>query len=52
MEARRNENREGERLTKAGMLTKVVLYDGMNHGFFHMYGIVDKAKQEVEESAT
>jgi len=24
----------------------------MNHGFFHMYGIVDKAKQALEESVT
>ncbi len=34
------------------VLTKVSRYDGMNHGFFHMYGIVDKAKQALEESAT
>jgi acetyl esterase len=44
--------RYGERLAKAGVLTKVVRYDGMNHGFFHMYGMVDKAKQVLEESAT
>ena len=42
----------GERLTEAGVLTKVSRYEGMNHGFFHMYGIVDKAKQALEESAT
>jgi acetyl esterase len=42
----------GERLVEAGVPTKVVRYDGMNHGFFQMYGIVDKAKQALEESAT
>jgi acetyl esterase len=44
--------RYGERLAEAGVPTKVVRYDGMNHGFFHMYGMVDKAKQALEESAT
>ena len=34
------------------MLTQVSRYEGMNHGFFQMYGIVDKAKQALEESAT
>jgi len=44
--------RYGERLAEAGVLTKVSRYDGMNHGFFQMYGIVEKAKQALEESAT
>jgi acetyl esterase len=44
--------RYGERLAEAGVLTKVSRYDGMNHGFFQMYGIVDKAKQALEECAT
>lgn len=44
--------RYGERLAEAGVLTQVSRYDGMNHGFFQMYGIVDKAKQALEESAT
>ena len=34
------------------MLTKASRYDGMNHGFFQMYGIVDKATHALEESAT
>jgi len=42
----------GERLAEAGVLTQVSRYDGMNHGFFQMYGIVDMAKQALEESAT
>jgi acetyl esterase len=44
--------RYGERLVKAGVPTSVSRYEGMNHGFFSMYGIVDKAKQALEESAT
>jgi acetyl esterase len=44
--------RYGERLTKAGVPTRVVRYDGMHHGFFSMYGIVDKAKQALEESVS
>jgi acetyl esterase len=42
----------GEGLAKAGVPTKVSRYQGMNHGFFNMYGIVDKAKQALEESVT
>ena len=42
----------GERLLEAGVPTSVSRYEGMNHGFFSMYGIVDKAKQALEESAT
>jgi acetyl esterase len=41
----------GKRLAEAGVRTKIVRYDGMNHGFFNMYGIVDKAKSALEESA-
>ena len=44
--------RYGERLAEAGVPTKVSRYGGMNHGFFNMYGIVDKAKQALDESAT
>jgi acetyl esterase len=38
-------------LAEAGVLTKVTRYDGMHHGFFQMYGIVDKAKKALEEAA-
>jgi acetyl esterase len=44
--------RYGERLSGAGVPTKVSPYNGMNHGFFQMYGIVDKAKQALGECAT
>jgi acetyl esterase len=44
--------RYGARLAEAGVPAKVSRYDGMHHGFFNMYGIVDKAKQALEESAT
>jgi acetyl esterase len=44
--------RYGKRLAEAGVHTKIVRYDGMNHGFFNMYGIVDKARSALEESAT
>ena len=43
--------RYGARLAEAGVPVKVSRYDGMHHGFFSMYGIVDKAKQALEESA-
>jgi acetyl esterase len=43
--------RYGKRLAEAGVLTKVTRYDGMHHGFFQMYGIVDKAKKALEEAA-
>jgi acetyl esterase len=43
--------RYGERLVQAGVPANVSRYEGMNHGFFSMYGIVDKAKQALEESA-
>lgn len=46
---------EGEayakRLTAAGVPTKLTRYDGMHHGFFQMYGIVDKAKTALQEAA-
>jgi acetyl esterase len=44
--------RYGHRLAEADVLTKISRYDGMNHGFFNMYGIVDKAKQALDECAT
>ena len=43
--------RYGQRLAEAGVPTKVTRYDGMHHGFFQMYGIVEKAKAALEESA-
>lgn len=42
--------RYGQRLAQAGVPTKVTRYDGMHHGFFQMYGIVDKAKKALEEA--
>jgi len=46
---------EGEayarRLTEAGVPTKLTRYDGMHHGFFQMYGVVDKAKAALDEAA-
>ena len=44
--------RYGQRLAEAGVPTKVTRYDGMHHGFFQMYGIVEKAKKALEEAAT
>jgi acetyl esterase len=44
--------RYGKRLEEAGVATKISRYDGMNHGFFNMYGMVDKAKVALEEAAT
>jgi acetyl esterase len=43
--------RYAKRLSEAGVPTKVSRYDGMHHGFFQMYGLVDKAKQALEASA-
>jgi acetyl esterase/lipase len=43
--------RYGKRLADAGVPMKVTRYDGMHHGFFQMYGIVDKAKKALEEAA-
>jgi acetyl esterase len=41
--------RYGQRLAQAGVPTRVTRYEGMHHGFFQMYGIVDKAGQALEE---
>jgi acetyl esterase len=42
---------EGERyrkrLTEAGVPTRTTRYDGMHHGFFQMYGIVDSCATTV-----
>jgi acetyl esterase len=43
--------RYGKRLAEAGVHTKVTRYDGMHHGFFQMYGIVEKAKTALNEAA-
>jgi acetyl esterase len=43
--------RYGKRLAEAGVPTKVTRYDGMHHGFFQMYGIVEKAKTALNEAA-
>jgi acetyl esterase len=43
--------RYGKRLAEAGVPTKVTRYDGMHHGFFQMYGLVDTAKKALEEAA-
>jgi acetyl esterase len=44
--------RYGARLAEAGVPAKVSRYDGMHHGFFNMYGIVEGANQALEECAT
>jgi acetyl esterase len=44
--------RYGKRLAEAGVPAKVTRYDGMHHGFFQMYGIVEKAKKALEEAST
>jgi acetyl esterase len=44
--------RYGARLAEAGVPAKVSRYDGMNHGFFNLYGILDKAREALEETAT
>ncbi len=43
--------RYGQRLAEAGVPTRVTRYDGMHHGFFQMYGLVEKAIQALEEVA-
>lgn len=43
--------RYGQRLAQAEVPVKVTRYDGMHHGFFQMYGIVDKARAALEEAA-
>jgi acetyl esterase len=43
--------RYGKRLAEAGVPTKVTRYDGMHHGFFQMYGIVEQAKTALNEAA-
>jgi acetyl esterase len=43
--------RYGARLAEAGVPTKVTRYDGVHHGFFQMYGILDKSKKALEEAA-
>ena len=48
----RDEGEEyGKRLADAGVRTKVTRYDGMHHGFFQMCGLVDKAKQALDEAS-
>jgi acetyl esterase len=41
----------GQRLAEAGVPSKVTRYDGMHHGFFQMYGLVDAAKTALDEAA-
>jgi acetyl esterase len=41
----------GEKLRKAGVPVTVSRYDGMIHGFFSMFDVLDKGKQAIEESA-
>jgi len=48
----RDEGEEyGKRLADAGVRTKVTRYNGMHHGFFQMCGLVDKAKQALDEAS-
>jgi acetyl esterase len=41
----------GKRLKEAGVRTTVTRYDGMHHGFFQMYGLVDQAASALDEAA-
>jgi acetyl esterase/lipase len=41
----------GEKLRKAGVPVTVSRYDGMIHGFFSMFDVLDKGKQAIDESA-
>jgi acetyl esterase len=42
----------GERLRAAGVPVKVTRYDGMIHGFYSMYHVLDKGREALQESAT
>jgi acetyl esterase/lipase len=41
----------GEKLRAAGVPVTVSRYEGMIHGFFSMYEVLDKGKLALEESA-
>jgi acetyl esterase len=41
----------GEKLRAHGVPVSVTRYEGMIHGFFSMYEVLDKGKQAIEESA-
>jgi acetyl esterase len=41
----------GEKLRAAGVPANVTRYEGMIHGFFSMYDVLDKGKQAIDESA-
>jgi acetyl esterase len=41
----------GEKLRAAGVPVSVTRYEGMIHGFFSMYEVLDKGKQAIDESA-
>src|ERR1700720_784893 len=41
----------GEKLRAAGVPVTVTRYEGMIHGFFSMYEVLDKGKLAIEESA-
>jgi acetyl esterase len=38
------------RLTEAGVATRMKRWDGMNHGFFNVPGVVDKASAAIDEA--
>jgi acetyl esterase len=42
----------GARLKAAGIPTVCTRYDGMIHGFFGMWGALDKGQQAIEEAST
>ncbi len=42
--------RYGERLQQAGVPTRIVRVDGVNHGFFFWVGIVDKAGAAMDDA--
>ena len=41
----------GEKLRAAGVPVTVTRYEGMIHGFFSMYEVLDKGKLAIDESA-
>jgi acetyl esterase len=41
----------GERLRQAGVPVTVTRYDGMIHGFYGMFTMIDKGREAIRESA-
>jgi acetyl esterase len=43
--------RYGERMRAAGTPVQIIRYDGMIHGFFAMYGVLDQGNAAIQQSA-